>query len=415
MAEGDAGGRLSGGGFPAFFVGRVLSTLGRQMLAVAVGWDLYERTRSFVVLGLVGLAQIMPVVLLAIHAGHAVDRFDARRTGALSCVAMSCCAAGFATCGSMGAPLWTYFALLVVHGVAMAFYAPSAAAVLPRLVDVAARPRANAVMSTGFEIASVGGPAAAGFLLLLAGHAWPVYALHAVTSLVFAAVLLTLLSRGMGQAPSAPPARSLQEMAAGVRFVFSTPLLLAVMSLDLFAVLFGGVTALLPAFAKDILDVGPAGLGALRAAPAVGAMTMALISTKKKPWRQPGLALVVAVSVFGLCTGAFALSRSLPLSLLLLALAGAADNVSVVIRMTLEQMITPDEMRGRVSAVRYVFIGLSNELGELESGLAAAALGAVPSVLAGSAVCIAVVALVSLRFPALVKLPPLAELDVKRP
>lgn len=398
-------------GFLLFFTGRVASVLGRQMLAVAVGWDLYERTGSFVVLGLVGLAQITPVVLLAVPAGHLVDRFDARRVGAWAGLGMSACAAGFSASAYVHAPLGVFFLLLVLHGVATALYAPSAAAVLPRLVAKPDRPKANAIMSTGFEIASVGGPALAGFLLLVSGQAWPVYAFHATTSLVFAAALVLLRSRGAGEAVSAAPARSLGEMAAGVRFVFGTPLLLAVMSLDLFAVLFGGVTALLPAFARDILVVGPAGLGALRAAPAVGAAAMAIISTQMKPWKHPGRALLVAVSVFGLCTGAFALSRSFALSLVLLALAGAADNVSVVIRMTLEQMLTPDEMRGRVSAVRYVFVGLSNELGELESGLAAAAFGPVAAVLAGSAVCLAVVAAVGLRSPALVKLPPLAELE----
>lgn len=406
----DVSPRLSSGGFPLFFVGRVASVLGRQMLAVAVGWDLYERTRSFVVLGLVGLAQITPVVLLAVPAGHAVDRFDARRTGALSGVAMSMCAAGFSVSAYLHAPLPVFFLLLVLHGAATAFYAPSSSALLPRLITTEQRPRANAIMSTGFEVASVGGPALAGLLLFATGLAWPVYAFHAVTALVFVAALVLLRSRGVGAAVSASPARSLGEMAAGVRFVFGTPLLLSVMTLDLFAVLFGGVTALLPAFARDILVVGPGGLGALRAAPALGAATMAMISTRMKPWKHPGRALILAVSAFGLCTAAFAVSRSFSLSLVLLALAGAADNVSVVIRMTLEQMLTPDEMRGRVSAVRYVFVGLSNELGELESGLAAAAFGAVPSVLLGSAVCLAVVGVVGLGAPALVKLPPLAEL-----
>lgn len=380
------------------------------MLSVAVGWDLYERTRSFVVLGLVGLAQIAPVVLLAVPAGHAVDRFDARRTGALACIAMSACAAAFAIAAAVMAPVAIFFLLLVIHGAAVAFYAPSSSALLPRLVGAHERARANAVMSTGFELASVAGPAVAGALLFATKQAWPVYALHAVTSLVFAAVLVALMGGKQGAAAAAPPARSLHEMAAGVRFVMRTPLLLGAMSLDLFAVLFGGVTALLPAFARDILDVGPAGLGALRAAPAVGAMLMAITSTKIKPWVRPGRALFCSVTVFGLCTGAFALSRSFPLSLLLLAFAGAADNVSVVIRMTLEQMVTPDAMRGRVSAIRYVFVGLSNELGELESGLAAAALGAAPSVVAGSAVCLLVVAVIALRVPSLRRLPPLSEL-----
>jgi predicted MFS family arabinose efflux permease len=199
-------------------------------------------------------------------------------------------------------------------------------------------------------------------------------------------------------------------MVAGVKFVFSSRLLLPAMTLDLFAVLFGGVTALLPAFAKDILAVGPEGLGALRAAPAVGALVMALISTRLKAWKEPGRVLFAAIAVFGAATLGFGLSTNLWLSCALLAISGAADNVSVVIRMTLEQMITPDDVRGRVSSVRYVFIGMSNELGELESGLVAAAIGAVPSVVAGCLACFGVLGLVRVAWPELWQLGPLAQL-----
>ncbi len=394
-----------------FLVGRVLSALGRQMLSVAVGWDLYERTGSFVVLGLVGLAQVSPVLLLSVPMGHAVDRLDARRTGALSCLLLSLTGAGFTAAALVTAPLWMMFTLLVAHGVGMAMHAPSVASVLPRLVDKDSRARANALVSTGFELASIGGPAAAGLILGVTRSAAVIYALHAALSLALFVVLAVFQARGVG-APEAGAAggRSLRDMVAGVRFVFASRLLLPAMTLDLFAVLFGGVTALMPAFAKDILAVGPSGLGALRAAPALGALVTAIISTRIGPWKRPGRVLFFTITVFGVSTLAFALSPWLPLSCACLALAGGADEVSVIIRQTLEQMVTPDAMRGRVSAVRYVFVGMSNQLGELESGLTAALLGAVGAVAAGAVACLAVIGVVAWRWPQLRRLGPLQAL-----
>ena len=420
------------GTFLPFFLGRVLATLGRQMLAVAVGWDLYDRTGSFVVLGLVGLAQVTPVVLLAVPMGALVDRLDARRTGAISCLLLSAAGAGFAYATFVSAPIELMFVLLVVHGAAMAMHAPSVASILPRLVSLGDRARANAIMATGFELASIGGPALAGALLAVTRSPAVVYAVHAVLSLAFAGVLTFLYATGVGASDASrvagtagaqPPdlsastaaTSSLDRMIAGVKFVFASRLLLPAMTLDLFAVLFGGVTALLPAFAKEVLHTGPEGLGVLRAAPAAGALVMAIISTRLPPWKRPGRALFAAIAVFGLSTLAFAFSTSIALSCALLAISGAADNVSVVIRMTLEQMVTPDDMRGRVSSVRYIFIGMSNELGELESGLAAAALGMVPSVIAGTLVCIGVLGVVAVGWPELVRLPPLGLLKPTPP
>ena len=400
--------------FVPFFVGRVLSTLGRQMLAVAVGWDLYERTSSFLVLGLVGAAQVLPVILLAVPSGHAVDRFDARRMGALASALIGVTGVALAAATYEGAPVPAILALLAVHGAGVGLLAPSASSVLPRIVALEERARANAVMSTGFELASIGGPGLAGGLLALTKSAPLVFLIHAALSLAFGVILAVLRARGIG-APEragapASASSSWSSMAAGVRFVFSSRLLLPAMTLDLFAVLFGGVTALLPAFARDVLHAGPEGLGALRAAPAVGALAMALISTRLPPWKRPGRALFVAIGFFAASTLAFALSDVLWLSIVCLGISGAADNVSVVIRMTLEQMVTPDDMRGRVSAVRYVFIGMSNELGELESGLAAALLGLVPSVVVGVTVSLVVVVVVLARWPDLGRLGPLAAL-----
>ena len=397
--------------FVPFFAGRVLSTLGRQMLSVAVGWDLYERTHSFLVLGLVGLAQVTPVVLLAVPMGSLVDRLDARRTGAASSALLSLVGVGFAVATFQEAPLGVMFALLVLNGIAMALHAPSVSTILPRLVPAEERGRANAIMATGFELASIGGPGIAGLLLAALKSAVVVYAAHAALSAVFCLDLFVLYLTGAGAAVTqATSTRSFADMIAGVRFVFSSRLLLPAMTLDLFAVLFGGVTALMPAFAKDILDAGPEGLGALRAAPAVGALAMALISTRMPPWKRPGRALFAAIAVFGVSTIGFGLSTNLALSCAFLAISGVADNISVVIRMTLEQMITPDDMRGRVSSVRYVFIGMSNELGELESGLVAAAIGAVPCVVAGAVACIGVMGAVAWKWPELLRLGPLHQL-----
>jgi MFS family permease len=266
--------------------------------------------------------------------------------------------------------------------------------------------RANAIRSTGFETAAIAGPAVAGLLLSVLQPA-AVYALSAALLAVSAGAYVTLpqpRSRPQGQQRD-------RDFWVGLRFIFRSPLLLPALTLDMFAVLFAGATALLPVFAKDVLHVGPTGLGLLRAAPAVGAVTMALISARLRPWQRPGLVLIFVVMGYGLATIVFGLSTSFPLSLAMLALSGALDNVSVIIRLTLEQMVVPDAIRGRVGAVHYVFIGMSNELGELESGVAAQLLGTVPSVVLGGAVAIAVAAFVLVRWPAMPQLPPLHTLQ----
>lgn len=396
--------------------GRMASILGRQVFSVAVGWDIYERTRSPLALGLVGLVQVVPVVLLALPAGKLVDRLDARRVAFVSALAMSAVGLSFAALSRGAPPVALLYALLFAHACAIAFHSPSVSSILPRLVDGSARMEANAWSSTAFQLSSVAGPALCG-LLLASGSATLAYSQHGLGSAVFAAVLLWLRRRGLARPPEgAPPAkvRGLDDLTVGLRFIFRSKLLLPALTLDLFAVLLGGVTALLPIFAREVLQAGPTGLGLLRAAPAAGALGMALVTTRLKPWRHPGTVLLLVVAVFGLATLAFGLSRSLPLSLAALALAGAADNVSVVIRITLEQTVVPDALRGRVSAVHYVFISLSNELGEFESGLTAALLGPVGSVLLGGFGTLAVVGLVSWAFPQLVHLKPLSQLGPEK-
>jgi MFS family permease len=393
-------------GVAQFIFGRMIAAFGRQMVSVAIGWQLYDRTHSPMALAYVGLAQIIPVVLLSLPAGVAADRFDRRAVALVSHLVLAACAGTLALLTFVDAPVWATYCVLAVQGGAVAFSAPAASSLLPNLVPAELYVNANAWRSSTFQMAALGGPAAAGFALDAFG-ALGVYLAGAGASLVYALLLL-----GVPKPPRAP-ARPTSDggVRAGLRFVFRTRLLLGAITLDLFAVLLGGATALLPIFAKDILQVGPRGLGWLRAAPAFGAFTLALIQTRLPPWRRAGVALFVAVAGFGLATIGFGLSKSFGLSLVCLSLTGAFDNVSVVIRATLEQVVTPDELRGRVSAVHYVFIGLSNELGEFESGLAAALLGPVGAVVFGGVGTLVVCAVAAGLWPQLPRLRELKDLS----
>ncbi|MCC6808975.1 MAG: MFS transporter [Deltaproteobacteria bacterium] len=394
-----------------YLLGRMFAVLGRQIFSVAVGWDLYERTNSVIALGLVGLVQVVPVLLLSVLAGNVVDRLDARRVAFVSVLGAAVCAMCFAAASALLLPVWVAYVLLALHAVCIAFVSPSIATIVPRLVGPEHRARANTYSATTFEIASIVGPAAAGALIALTRTATIAYATHAVGTVLFAGVLQWLILRGHAQKEGAPQrARTFADMTVGFSYVFRSKLLLPAMTLDLFAMLLGGATALLPVFAKDVLRVGPEGLGLLRAAPSIGALLMAIISTRLRPWRRPGVALLYSVAGFGLATIGFALSPNMAAALVFLALSGACDNISVVIRLTLEQMLTPDALRGRVSAVHYVFIGMSNELGELESGLTAALLGPIGSVLFGGVGTLFIVAWIRTQWPELWRIKPLKEL-----
>jgi MFS family permease len=383
---------------------RALNAFGRQILSVAVGWELYERTRSPLTLGLVGLVQVVPVVALFLPAGWLVDHRDRRMLTTISATVTGLAGVGLALASATGAAVPVYYALLFVLGCATVLHSPASSALVATIVPRDQLARTNAIISTGFELAAITGPGIAGLLLWLVAPAW-VYALVGATGIASAALYRTL-----PRPPPVPPPVERPDWRVGLRFLFGSDLLLSALTLDLFAVLFAGATALLPVIARDVLDVGPLGLGVLRAAPSLGAITAALIGTRLPPWRRPGRVLLIVVALFGLATIGFGLSRSFPLSLALLALGGALDNVSVVIRITLEQLVTPDRIRGRVSAVHHVFIGMSNELGELESGVLATAIGAAPAIVAGGAVALAVVGIVAVRWPALAAMPPLAEL-----
>ncbi len=383
---------------------RLTSTAGQQMLMVAVGWQMYELTGSAWDLGLVGLYQFLPALLLTLVAGHAADRWHRGRIVA-ACLLAQALVAAVLVGGTEGwgahAP-WVSRDLLLglslVLGLARAFQMPAQHALAPLLVPVPLLPRATAFNSAGAQVAIIGGPALGGLIFVAGASA--VYL--SCLALFLAGTALMAWVRYAHQPPSAEPV-TLASVLAGAHFVWRSKLLLGAISLDLFAVLLGGATALLPIFAKDILHTGPWGLGLLRAAPAVGALLMSLVLTRWPVERRVGRTLLAAVAVYGLSMLVFGASTSLWLSMLALAVSGAADMVSVVLRMTLVQLETPDAMRGRVSAVNSIFIGASNQLGEFESGVTAAWLGPVGSVLLGGAGTL-LVAVAWLRlFPALAR------------
>lgn len=367
-------------GFLYFWCSRLAAMMANQMLMVAVGWQMYDLTGSAWDLGLVGLFQFVPALLLTLPAGHVADRIHRGRIfsacmfsqAVVALVLLFATTRGFASRDLI-------LGLSVILGVARAFQMPAQQAIIPLLVPETLLGRAIALSASGMQAAIVLGPALGGILYATGGA--KVYL--ACTALLLVAALLVLAVRYAHKPPAELP--SLENLFAGVHFVWHNKTLLGAISLDLFAMLLGGATALLPMYAKDILHVGPQGLGLLRAAPAAGALLMSLLWLRWPLERRAGGVLLTAVAVFGAATVVFGLSETYWISLLALALTGAADNVSVVVRQTLVQVETPDRIRGRVSAVNSIFIGASNQLGEFESGATAALLGPVGSVVLGGA------------------------------
>lgn len=383
--------------FAQFWGARLAAGLGFQMLSVAVGWQVYAITQSAFDLGLVGLVQFIPSFVLALPAGHIADQLDRRRI-LVVCQTVELVAIALLALGGRAYPLHEHgiFALLFVIGVGRALAFPTRQAMLPSLVPEALLPRAVAMNAGAGQVATIAGPALGG-LLYVAGPS-VVYGTAAVLYLLATALLFRL------RYDHVPPPRApatLRTVFAGVRFIKARPVLLGVISLDLFAVLLGGATALLPIFARDILHAGPFGLGLLRAAPAVGALGMSLWLSRHGLDRKAGRIMFATVAGFGVATIVFAVSSHLWLSLLALAALGAFDMVSMVIRGALVQLDTPDAMRGRVSAVNAIFINTSNQLGEFESGVLAAWCGAVPAALIGGVGTLVVVALWAVLFPPL--------------
>jgi MFS family permease len=404
MGKPDSFAALRHPGVLRFVLGRLFSGMGTTILSTAVGWQLYERTGSPFALGLVGLVQLLPVLVLALPAGVAADRIPRRKLAMAAHVVLGLCTLALAALTHFTGPVPLYYVVLFVVGVAVAFRSPSVGAMLPELVPPRDYGNANTWLSSTFELASMTGPALGGVLIALGGSATLAFLAATVAHFFFVGVLATLPRR---PAAATGKTQGLADMLAGLRFVGRTKVFLGAITLDLFAVLFGGAVALLPIFAKDILHVGPTGLGWLRAAPAIGAFLMAVVQLRLPPWQRPGRVLLVVVTGFGAVTIVFGLSTSFALSFAMLFLSGMFDNVSVVIRSTLEQTLTPDAMRGRVSAVHYVFIGMSNELGSFESGTVAALFGAVFSAVSGGVGTLLVVLVVALAFPQLRGLGPL--------
>ena len=381
--------------FRHYWVARVCSSGAYQMQVVATGWSVYELTGSAFDLGLVGLVQFLPKVLLTLWAGAVADRLDRRQ------IAWVCTAIQLITCGLLA--WWSglgwlsreaIFGLIAIIGAARAFEMPTMQSMLPNIVEGAAFPRALSLSTAAIQIAIIGGPALAG-LVFLTG----VTNVYIVATCFFA--IACCMMRLMPLLPPRISTKSSDSLWAGLQFIAAKPVILGAISLDLFAVLLGGATAMLPIFAKDILRVGPTGLGLLQASPAIGALAMTWYLSRNPLKRRVGRSLFVSVAIFGAGTILFALSTSFWFSLTMLVTLGAADCISVVIRQSLVQLETPDDMRGRVSAVNSVFIGASNQLGEFESGTAAALLGTVPSVVAGGIGTLLIVALWLRLFPSL--------------
>ena len=366
------------------------------MLTVAVGWELYERTHSALALGLVGLTQMAPMLLFTLPAGHIADNHDRKRIIVLMSLVIACASLGLTFISALGAHVfWIYFCLFAA-GTARTFLWPASSAFLPQLVPRQDFSRAVAWSSGSFQLSSVAGPAAGGALIALTHHAAPVYAFNAAAALV----CLTLISFVRRRHKAAVKEKmTASNLIAGFKFVFASPVILGTITLDMFAVLLGGATALLPIYAKDILTVGPAGLGILQAALPMGSLLCVFVLAHRPPLQKAGRAMLLAVAAFGVATVAFGFSRWFWFSFLMLFACGVVDNISVVVRHTLVQLLTPDEKRGRVSAVNSLFIGTSNELGGFESGLVAYLLGPVFSVVSGGIGTVLVVLAVAFIWP----------------
>lgn len=382
-----------------FISARFLATLAAQIQIVAVGWQMYAITGDPLDLGLIGLSQFIPFVTLILPAGHAADHYNRSRIVTFCYVTEAVCAVLLLTLTLRGVQTtWPIFLAMVLLGGARAFSMPGTQSMLPNLVPPALFTRAVALNSSSFQIATVLGPALGGFLYL-AGPA-VVYISVLVLALV-AALLMVQVRGGTEHTTTTREPASWHTLLSGLKFVKSRPIVFGAISLDLFAVLFGGATALLPMFASDILHVGPSGLGLLRTAPGIGAALCALALTLSPIGRHVGSWLFGGVAVFGVATIVFGVSTNFYLSMFALTVLGAADMVSVYVRHLLVQLDTPDHIRGRVSAVSSVFIGASNELGDFESGLTAKWWGAVRAVVIGGIATLLVTGLWIRLFPVL--------------
>lgn len=388
--------------FRTLIIGRFIAQLGEAMVSVAIGYELYLRTRDPFLLGLVGLVQVVPVIFLALPAGYIVDRYDRKRIVFLSQAVLVLCSAGLAVVSATQGSLVVLYGLLTLIGVARAFNNPAESALTPQTVPPTLYANAATWNSTVWQTSAVVGPALAGFIIDAAGTASAVYIFNVFAGLVLIGAIFLLRNVRRGEMEHPEPPR--EALRAGVSFLGHSRILLGAITLDMFAVLFGGATALLPVYATDILRVDATGFGFLRAAPAVGAVLMAVLIARLPPFEHAGRTLLLVVAGFGVATIVFGYSTNFWLSLAMLALLGALDNVSVIIRSTLFMSRVPDVMRGRVGAINSLFIGISNEMGSFRAGLAASAIGSIGAVVTGGVGTLIVVGLVALFAPELRRL-----------
>lgn len=392
--------------FRLYLTGRLFATIGQQMFATALGWEIYERTGSALALAFVGLTQVVPMIICTLPAGHFADIYNRKRIIVFMTILIAAANVGLACISAAAAPVWLIYLCLTVTGTARSFLWAASASFMPQLVDRKDLSKAVTWSSTMFQTSSIVGPSLGGLLLHAANHAWPIYAFNALAAVVCSSLVSAVR---IHHVPVQAEKTTLKTLLTGFDFVFKNRIILGIISLDMFAVLLGGATALLPIYVKDILKVGPSGLGFLQAALPLGAIMCSFVIAHRPPLQKAGHSLLWAVTIFGLATIAFGLSKWFWFSFLMLMICGASDNVSVVVRHTLVQLLTPNEKRGRVSAVNNLFIGTSNELGEFESGSVAhwfgprmgnaMAFGAMVSVVSGGIGTILVVIGIALVFP----------------
>ncbi len=384
--------------FTLFFFGKFLATFCAQVVSVAVGWQVYDITRNPLDLGLVGLAQFAPAIALVLVTGHAADRYDRKAIVLICVLAEMLCIGGLLALTLAGnQAIWPILATLVGFGIARAFFGPASQSILPNLVRPEHLPNALAFNTMSWQVATIVGPVAGG---LLYGLGAPVAYGGAIAMMAGAFVLVAAMTAPK-QARAESTGGGWTDVVAGFRYVWHARIVLGAISLDLFAVLLSGATALMPAYARDILQVGPAGLGLLRSAIGVGAIAMAMLLTVRPIRDHAGVTMFVAVAVWGLFTAVFGLSETLWLSVASLMIMGAADMISVYVREILIQTATPDAVRGRVNAVNMVFVGASNELGEFRAGTMAHFIGVVPAVALGGIAAVAVAGIWAFVFPEL--------------
>jgi MFS family permease len=375
--------------FRLLLTGRFITSFGNEMLSFAIGWELWLRTHQAFVLGMVGLMQVIPVILLSLPAGHVADQYNRRRIVLIAEGFLALCVLGLGWLSYTEGPLYLIYVLLLGIGAARAFNEPASSTLLPQTVPPELFTNATTWSTSTWQFASITGPALAGLLIGFFNSVTVIYIFDALAALTFCILLTMIKGRQLALAEKSATWTSLVE---GFKFMRTTKVILAAITLDMFAVLFGGAVALLPIYATDILKVGAQGLGILRAAPSIGALVMAFLLAHLPPMQNAGRNLFLATIVFGLST-------SFLLSVVMLALLGALDNISVVIRGTLLLTQSPDAMRGRISSVNSIFIGISNELGSFESGLAASLFGPIIAVVAGGIGTILVVLIVARVWP----------------